>query len=278
MAKLFDNHAHSYFSADSRMDIRDAVRMAYEKGLGGLALTDHIDYDPPAGAVPFIFDVAPQQETIDREIEELGLNGRGGQFGDFCLLKGVEIGLQDISRDKIRKLLADYRFDCVIASLHFIDGQDPYYGQYYKPYDYFYAYSHYLDVLGELLEQTTDFDIMGHYDYVARYPSYPQACITYKEFRDYMERILSYLARNGKTLEINTKTYQITRSGKRVEIDIEIFKRFKELGGEALSFGSDAHGIQQIGTQFSWAREVALAAGIQYEVYFIDRQPHYIKL
>ncbi len=278
MTRLFDNHAHSYFSADSRMDIRDAVRTAYEKGLKGIALTDHIDYDPPAGAMHFIFDVPPQQEAIDREIEELGLNGRGGQFGDFYLLKGVEIGLQESCMDDISNLLSKHRFDCVIASLHFIDGQDPYYGHYYKPYEYTYAYSHYLDVLGELLEKTTDFDIMGHYDYVARYPEYPQACITYKEFRDQMERILSYLASNGKTFEINTKTYQITRFGQRVELDIDVLKRFKELGGEAISFGSDAHGIQHIGKEFAWAREVALAAGIEYEVYFVDRQPHYIKL
>ena len=32
---LFDNHSHSYFSADSRMDIVDAVKTAYERGLGG---------------------------------------------------------------------------------------------------------------------------------------------------------------------------------------------------------------------------------------------------
>ena len=45
---LFDNHSHSYFSADSRMDIVDAVKTAYERGLGGLCLTDHLDFDPPA--------------------------------------------------------------------------------------------------------------------------------------------------------------------------------------------------------------------------------------
>ena len=44
---LFDNHSHSYFSADSRMDIVDAVKTAYERGLSGLCLTDHLDFDPP---------------------------------------------------------------------------------------------------------------------------------------------------------------------------------------------------------------------------------------
>ena len=58
---LFDNHSHSYFSADSRMDIADAVRTAHERGLAGLCLTDHLDFDPPVGVADFTFDVPSQQ-------------------------------------------------------------------------------------------------------------------------------------------------------------------------------------------------------------------------
>ena len=79
---LFDNHSHSYFSADSRMDIVDAVKTAYERGLGGLCLTDHLDFDPPAGVADFTFDVPSQQTAIDEDVEFLGLNGRGGKYGD----------------------------------------------------------------------------------------------------------------------------------------------------------------------------------------------------
>ena len=86
-----------------------------------LCLTDHLDFDPPAGVADFTFDVPSQQTAIDEDVEFLGLNGRGGKYGDFQLLKGVEIGLQDKSMSTIRKILADNRFDCVIASLHLID-------------------------------------------------------------------------------------------------------------------------------------------------------------
>ena len=163
---LFDNHSHSYFSADSRMDIVDAVKTAYERGLSGLCLTDHLDFDPPAGVADFTFDVPSQQTAIDEDVEFLGLNGRGGKYGDFQLLKGVEIGLQDKSMSTIRKILADNRFDCVIASLHLIDGHDPYFGDYYKPYDWRYAYGHYLEEFDRLIRVMPDFDILGHYDYL----------------------------------------------------------------------------------------------------------------
>ena len=274
---LFDNHSHSYFSADSRMDIVDAVKTAYERGLGGLCLTDHLDFDPPAGVADFTFDVPSQQAAIDEDVEFLGLNGRGGKFGDFQLLKGVEIGLQDKSMPTIRKILADNKFDCVIASLHLIDGHDPYFGDYYKPYDWKYAYGHYLEEFDRLIRVMPDFDILGHYDYIVRYPDYKEVTIYYSDFADVLDSILTFLVQNGKTLEINTKTYQLYR-GRHPEQDINILKRFRELGGEAVSFGSDAHDITRIADRFDWCRQTALAAGLRYEVRFKDRRPDFVTL
>lgn len=275
--RYFDNHTHSYFSADSRMSITDAVKTASQKGLRGICLTDHLDFDAPEGVTEFTFEVPAQQEAIDREVEYLGLNADDGPYGDFLLLKGVEIGLQDISMPKIRKVLTDYRFDSVIASLHLIDGHDPYFGDYYRPYDYRQAYGHYLEEFARLIRVMPDFDILGHYDYIARYPDYKETTIFYKEFGDALDSILSFLAQNGKTMEINTKTYQLYR-GRRPDLDIEVLKRFRELGGEALSFGSDAHEITRLGDRFDWCREMALAAGFRYEVYYRDRKAQYITL
>lgn len=274
---LLDNHSHSYFSADSRMDIVDAVKTAYERGLSGLCLTDHLDFDPPAGVADFTFDVPSQQTAIDEDVEFLGLNGRGGKYGDFQLLKGVEIGLQDKSMPTIRKVLADNRFDCVIASLHLIDGHDPYFGDYYRPYDWKYAYGHYLEEFDRLIRVMPDFDILGHYDYIVRYPDYKEVTIYYSDFADVLDSILTFLVQNGKTLEINTKTYQLYR-GRHPELDINILKRFRELGGEAVSFGSDAHDITRIADRFDWCRQTVLAAGLRYEVYYKDRRPGFVAL
>lgn len=275
--RYFDNHTHSYFSADSRMSITDAVKTASQKGLRGICLTDHLDFDAPEGVTEFTFEVPAQQEAIDREVEYLGLNADDGPYGDFLLLKGVEIGLQDVSMPKIRKVLTDYRFDSVIGSLHLIDGHDPYFGDYYRPYDYRQAYGHYLEEFARLIRVMPDFDILGHYDYIARYPDYKETTIFYQEFSDALDSILSFLAQNGKTMEINTKTYQLYR-GRRPDLDIEVLKRFRELGGEALSFGSDAHEITRLGDRFDWCREMALAAGFRYEVYYRDREAQYITL
>ena len=122
-----------------------------------------------------------------------------------------------------------------------------------------------------------DFDILGHYDYIARYPDYKETTIFYSEFSDALDSILTFLAQNGRTMEINTKTYQLYR-GRRPELDIEVLRRFRALGGEALSFGSDAHDITRLGDRMDWCREMALAAGFKYEVYFRERRPQMVTL
>ena len=275
---LVDNHSHSNFSVDSRMDIDDAVRTAKAKGLGGIVFSDHLDFDPPEGVKIFTFDVPTQQKTLEEHCQYLGVSTTGCPREDaFMVMKGVEIGLQMKSMGKIRDVMKNNSFDSVIASQHLIDDCDPYYGGYYDTLDYKTAYGHYLEEFYKGIVEFGDFDILGHYDYVVRYADYPQVMMSYSEFGDVIDMILKYLVEHGKTFEINTKTYQLY--GKRhPELDINILKRFKELGGEALSFGSDAHDTFRIAEKFDWCRECALKAGIEYEVFFSGRKPHFVKL
>jgi len=45
--KMFDSHVHSLFSGDSEMDLNAACTNSIEKGLEGIAFTDHLDIDYP---------------------------------------------------------------------------------------------------------------------------------------------------------------------------------------------------------------------------------------
>ena len=63
-----------------------------------------------------------------------------------------------------------------------------------------------------------DFDILGHYDYIVRYPDYKEVTIYYSDFAEVLDSILTFLVQNGKTLEINTKTYQLYR-GRHPELN-----------------------------------------------------------
>lgn len=246
------------------MSVDDAVSTAASIGLGGIAITDHYDFDVPEGVMTFQFDPAKQQEAISRAASD------GSLPKGFKVLRGIEIGVQPDCLEGMRKISESYRFDTVIASLHFIDGKDPYHGNYYLPYEYKKAYGHYLETFYECMCLFGNYDILGHFDYIARYAPYPETDILYSDFGEIIDAMLHKLAEEGKTFEINTKTYQMFR-GREPHLDIAILKRWKELGGEFVSLGSDAHDIKRIGENFQKFTPMLLEAGIRYTVYFQDR-------
>lgn len=248
---LFDNHNHSEFSFDGkRTSVEKSTLAAADAGLGGVAFTDHCDFFVPAmkaeheQLVPETFDVNAQQAEIDR-VQAL-IDGRIGGERKFRILKGIEIGMHEDCHGEIRRTLGENSFDQVIASVHYLDGIDPFYGGYYEGKDWKEAYGHYLETIWKEMTWLKDFDIMGHFDYVVRYAPYSSTSLLYRDFSDILDEMFRYLIQEGKALEINTKSYQ-EYNGRLVTIDTEVLKRYRELGGEIVSFGSDSHDAHRIG-------------------------------
>ncbi len=255
------------------MTMPQAIDAARSAGLGGICLSDHYDFDVPEGVAEYVFDPLQQQAQVDRCCREAFL---ADARDDFKILKGIEVGVQPGSMEAVKKLLDTYTFDTVIFSEHFVDGMDPYHGNYYLPYDYRYAYGHYLEELLECIKVCDNFDILGHYDYVARYSPYKIHSILYSDFSDVMEELLRTLAYNGKTFEINTKSYTTFAHG-TPQLDLNILKRFRELGGEAVAFGSDAHGADRVGDRFDYFAQMVTSCGFRYHVHYQNRKPVFLK-
>jgi histidinol-phosphatase (PHP family) len=270
MRSFLDSHTHTLFSSDSSMPIVHGIKKAIKENLSGISFTDHYDFDiPTKGGFDFTFDIDLQQEEITKSINSTIIPD------NFKILKGIEIGIQPQSIEAIEELMKVHTFDTVITSLHFIEGKDPYHGDYYIPYQYKEAYGKYLETILHCIEQFKDFDIIGHYDYIARYSPYKESTIYYKEFSDIFDSIFKILIEGGKTFEINTKTYRPFR-GKEPLLDPDILKRYKELGGEGISFGSDAHDTSRIGENFEKMATIVKNCGIKYSVYYQNREANYL--
>lgn len=272
MTGLYDNHNHSQFSFDGgRTSVGKTVNSAIGKGLAGVCFTDHCDFFvPPMKAkyeeyVPEVFDVEARNAEIDK------VNAKCPQ--DFHVFKGIEIGVQKSERDKIAAHLEKYSFDEIIASVHYLDDTDPFWGGYYEGKTWRYAYGHYLETLYDEMVWLGDrFDIMGHYDYVTRYAPYPECSILYKDFPDILDSMLRHLAENGKALEINTKTYQDFK-GRTPVLDKNILMRYRELGGEIISLGSDSHDADRVGFNFERTAALVSKCGFRYLAHFDKRKP-----
>lgn len=273
---LFDNHNHSEFSFDGkRTSVEKSTLAAADAGLGGVAFTDHCDFFVPAMKaeyeqfVPETFDVNAQQAEIDR-VQAL-IDGRIGGERKFRILKGIEIGMHEDCHGEIRRTLGENNFDQVIASVHYLDGIDPFYGGYYEGKDWKEAYGHYLETIWKEMTWLKDFDIMGHFDYVVRYAPYSSTSLLYRDFSDILDEMFRYLIQEGKALEINTKSYQ-EYNGRLVTIDTEVLKRYRELGGEIVSFGSDSHDSHRIGHAIMEHALLLKSLGFRWSAHYESRR------
>lgn len=297
---FYDTHIHSQFSPDSRLTIDEAVNIAKQQNLHysqslnrpnslpdlcnlshgqkgndsqsgryairGVSFTDHLDLDAPRNNGRFLFDIKEQQKGILKLENEIN-------DSTISLLKGIEVGLQPHSIQHSKEYISQHNFDIIIASLHFIDGKDPYIGGYFDDKNYHQAFSRALELIYQTCSQFENFDVVGHFDYVARYSPYDVYNITYSQFGDYLDPILKYLAQNGKALEVNTKTYSLHPNGHIQELDTAILKRFKEIGGELITLGSDAHSYSRIGDKFDYFWDIIHSCGFNYLTYFKNRKP-----
>ena len=271
MMHLFDNHNHSEFSFDGkRSSVEKASLAALENGLSGIAFTDHCDFFVPQmkaqheNLVPETFDVELQQKEIDRVQSLIG-------DGSLKILKGIEVGMHENHHEDIRRILSGNRFDQVIASVHYLDGVDPYYGGYYEGKDWKSAYGLYLETIFHEMTWLKDFDIMGHYDYIVRYAPYPQTCLRYRDFSDILDEMFRYLISEEKALEVNTKSYQDYK-GRNVTPDLEVLKRYRDLGGEIVSLGSDSHDPGRVGHEFVRFAALLKSLGFRWTAHYEKRK------
>lgn len=276
---FFDTHNHSQFSFDGEATtVEKSAAAAISSGLGGICFTDHCDPYVPSMKAAYepirseVFDIEAQQAEIDRVQELIAAGDYGRQAArKFRVFKGIEVGLEEKGREQYRQILDAHSFDQVIASVHYIDDTDPYYGPYYSDKTWKEAYGHYLETILTEIRWLGDFDILGHFDYIARYAPYTKESILYKDFPDLLDEIFKYLIENGKGLEINTKSYQ-KHGFRQPSLDKNILMRYLELGGEILCLGSDSHNADHVGRRFEYFAQYIKSSGFRRLGHFEGRR------
>ncbi len=258
-----DFHTHSYYSSDSTELLRKMADSALEKGLKTLCLTEHHDPDYPTGE--FNLDTEKYREELLRLKEEYS--------GKPELLFGVELGVMGYLAPRLREFVQKWDFDFVIASTHFVDGIDPYYPEYFEKLGAKNGVLRYFEATLENVNAFDNFDVYGHLDYVVRYS--PEKKYNPVDYRELIDEILKKLISMGKGIEINSKGASTIGY---CHPNPFILNRYKELGGEIVTVGSDAHDGSHISADFDKAEQALCEAGFDYYTIFRKRKPVFIKL
>lgn len=265
---LWDMHIHSHFSTDSRELTGNIVQAAAAKGLLGICITDHMDIDYPGPTEAFSFDAASYFKEL--------LPIRTSKPHALSVKIGVELGLQPHLDQKHHAFLADYPFDFVIGSSHLVDGKDPYYEDFFENITEDEGYYQYFASIKKNILAFSGFDVYGHLDYIVRYGPNKNTGYTYRKYSDIIDEILKLLIERGKGIEINTGGFQYGLNHPNPTEDI--IKRYRELGGEIITLGSDAHSCAHIGSDFHKLPALLKDAGFQYYTVFSERRPWFLKI
>lgn len=272
MSITADCHLHSSFSGDSHTPMWEIIEQSIAKGLSTICFTEHNDFNyPPTpesdgtefllNADSYLYDLLTCRERYGHRIR---------------ILFGVELGLQPDVLHSNEEYAQAYDFDFIIGSTHVCHGKDPYYRNFFEGRTDEEAYREYFESVLENVTDFSDFDVCGHLDYVIRYGTHKDENYSYSHYSDVIDAILKVLISKGKGLELNTGGL---KSGmKDVHPCTDILKRYKELGGEIITIGSDSHNIAHVADYFDRAQQVLQTCGFKYYTIFEKRSPEYHKI
>lgn len=272
MAIKADYHVHSYFSGDSTTPMEEHIQTAIQKGLSRICFTEHMDYNFP------YLPTEPQDEFIlnaDSYLYEL-LMLREKYRSQIEIYFGVELGLQPSVVKENLIFSRSYDFDFIIGSTHICNGKDPYYPDFYENRSEEEGYREYFSSILENIKLFHNFDVCGHLDYVVRYGPNADKNYSYEKYKDVIDPILIHLIENEKGLEVNTAG--LGKGLRDVHPCTAILKRYRELGGEIVTIGSDAHFPRQLYSHFDKAAEILSTCGFKYYCVYANRIAEYLKL
>lgn len=265
---LWDVHMHSHFSGDSDTPPEDMILSAKDIGLSGICFTDHLDIDYPDNPTAFLLDL-PNYTTSVLALQEK-------YHKKFPINLGIELGLQPHLTGLHTDILSQYPFDFVIGSSHVVHGFDPYYPAYYESRREEECYREYFESILENIYAFDGFDVYGHLDYVVRYGPTKNCNYNWTQYQDIIDTILKLLIEKGKGIEINTGGFKYGLGHPNPTEGI--LRRYRELGGEIITIGADAHAPQHIGFAFDKVPGILKEAGFDYFTVFKQRQPVFFKL
>lgn len=267
MTLPMDSHAHSEWSWDvPNGSMERSCRRAVELGLPAIAFTEHLDHtvwdvdrealdadhpmvtlsDSSGRLVPPALDVAGYLASIER-CREL--------FPDLRILSGVEVGEPHWHAAAVGDVLAAGRFDRVLGSLHCLPDDHTFREPpgLFSRRDPSEVVRRYLREVAVLVEQSDAFSVLAHIDYPVRSWPAGRGPFDPSAFEEEFRHALRATADSGKALEVNTV----------VPLHDTVVRWWREEGGKAITFGSDAHDPSRVARHFREAADLAEVHGFR---------------
>lgn len=267
---LWDCHMHSSFSADSQTPMEEMIESAVSRGLQGICFTEHLDpdYPPTPEDLDFSLDISAYRARLE-ELQDVYSDRLDIRFG-------IELGLQPHLAGTFTELAKEVPFDFIIGSSHVVHGYDPYYPDFFRDREETLCYREYFESILENLDAFSSMDVYGHIDYVVRYGPNKNRFYTFSAYEEVLTAILEKLIEKGIGLELNTGGFSYGLG--HPNPCEEVLLRYRQLGGELITVGADAHKPDRVAFAFDKAASILWECGFTHYTVFKNRKPVFLPL
>ena len=269
-----DYHMHTYYSDDSSTPMKSQVKRAIELGLDEICFTDHVDYgvkvdcDEPN---PKHMAVNVNYPKYFREIDEMR-----NEFRGIKIKAGLEFGVQTHTINQYERLFERYHdeLDFILLSIHQINDLDLWSGEYQSGRTQDEYNRCYYNELLNVMKNFHDYSVLAHLDLIVRYDR--KGIYPFDKVRDIVNEILRTAIDDHKGIELNTSSrrYKLTDT----QPSREILKMYREMGGEIITLGSDAHTPDYVYAYMEEAKNILRDLGYRYFCTFDKMNPVFHEL
>lgn len=263
-----DYHVHSELSPDSESALDDICQRAVELGLEEIVVTDH--YEMYEG----VNSVCSYRKYYLKLCGDIIEDCRERWKNHVYLGFGVEIGQPHIQPEAARKVINDNPYDFILASVHRVGHKDLILYNYNQE-DCIKLRESYIRELLQIAKEE-EYDCLAHLDLIKRYAAFQGISLRMEECTEIVEMILKCVIERGKGIELNTSG--LYNCLKEPLPSLEILKLYRQLGGEIITVGSDAHRVQDIAGGFMEVEEIIKKAGFRYISRFHRRKSSFVKI
>lgn len=262
MGSLIDYHMHSTNSWDTRTPMADMCQAAIDKGVSEIAFTEHFDH--------FTEDKDKATYAPEPFFADITANRRRFADDGLVIRAGVEVGEYHLYHDEVQPVVDSYPYDIVLGSLHWVNGQQSVFQpSYYTGKSMREAVCPYFSEMLTMIYEG-GFDILSHMDVFKRRAHLIYGQFDIEDFETEVRDVWQACIDMGIGIEINT-------GGMRWKINephpnLTALKWYREMGGEILTVGSDAHTPEDLGYGLAYTLEMAREAGFTALARFEQRQ------
>jgi histidinol-phosphatase (PHP family) len=252
------------------MKMSRACERAAEVSLRQIAFTEHLDLFYPKNDITWKFDVPAYVRNVS-EMQERWI-------GKLEVLTAIEVGLHPQTYKESKEFTSQHPFDFVLGSVHIVGNYDLHNGDYFKDKTDDQAVKTWFENLNRCVKEYPDFHVLGHLDLIRRYAHYLKAPeqIDWHSYDDMIEDTLKILIGSERGIEINLSGYHTGLNAPMP--DLRIIKRYREMHGEVITVGSDAHSPECIGAKLDYGYYLLQQAGFKYLTIFKGGIPEWVAL